>query len=694
MSPSSLPLLCRSQFRPGESLLSLLTRLTRLNCYGSVSTLKQWCLKGMEGSVDHPFEGTAFEKIASLTNLSWGAMYEATTHHFADVLIPPGTEAASLELSPGEERPLLPAGIAFEQLRPAFSGQFCPRCLEESAYHRVAWIPISVSVCLEHGCMLLDRCPDCWQLVTVQDIAEAYCTRCGCDLAEGHSCSIEGDTWGRFSQQIIQAWLGIVPMPDDIQPHSLPDQPPAVLCHILDGLRQSITGIRIDWKYLHHIPRDPQYRTLGPDGRVPYEGADSLSLLVDRMLTPEESYCLYTTAFKGLLNWPQGFYQFLRVYSLREVVQFRSKLCADLGVLYSQWLSKHWKQIPFVQDAFKQYVVDKYALLPSMAQSSCCQDEALLSEYPTYISIADAARSLGVSPKTVERLVEVGILFRYEFPACYELPDSLRETHYDFIRRVEVVELSHRWSDGISLEEVSRWLGLSESMVLNLVKADLLFAERGPEIKGSSHWMFSKQAVTECYYEVTKNLRRYIPGCPTVSLDKAAQILSVLGLDKIDLLRHVATGKLACYLSWGTQGLGQMTFTEGDVRTFLEESKADRGWVDQKEIARQMGVKESSISYWIESGLLSPVVVCGGVYYFDKNKADEFATGHIFMDQVVEIAGVTTDAIRKWVREGLLEPVSGPKVDRYYRNLFRREDVERLSLEKPSALVTPEPSDR
>ena len=43
-----------------------------------------------------------------------------------------------------------------------------------------------------------------------------------------------------------------------------------------------------------------------------------------------------------------------------------------------------------------------------------------------------------------------------------------------------------------------------------------------------SRWAFSKQAVTECSYEVTKNLRRYyISGSATIDLDEAAQITGV-----------------------------------------------------------------------------------------------------------------------------------------------------------------------
>lgn len=681
MGESSLLLLCRSHLRPDESLRSVLTRLTGLNCYGSVRTLRRWCLKGLKDNVSRPSEAETFERIASLTKIPWQVLYDATAHRFAGTLTPPGTQVKLLDFPSGKEVPLLPSRIAFEQLRPASAGQFCPRCLEESAYHRVAWIPVAVSACLQHRRLLLDRCPDCWQPVTIEDIAEGHCARCGADLTEGHSRSIEDDTWGQFSQQVIQAWLGVAPMPDEAQPYSLPDQPPAVLYHILDGLRQSITGVRVDWKYLYQIPSDPQYRMLGPDVTIPYRSADGLSLLFDRTLTPEESYCLYATAFKGMVNWPEGFHEFLRAYRLRDVVQFSSKLCADFGGLYSEWLRKHWRQIRLVQDAFHQYLVDDYALSPSVAQPSRCQDGPELSESPTYVTVTDAARLLGVSPKTVDRLVEVGLLFRYEFPECHDFPERVREARYNFIRRTEVMELCDRWADGASLAEVTRWLGLSERIVLVLIRADLLFAERGPEIDGSSCWMFSRQAVTECYYEVTKNLRRYTPGSPTIDLDEAARILSALGLDEADILQRVASGKLTCYLSWRSGGLERMMFSEGDIRALLEESKLEKEWVSHKEVAQRMGVKNSSLSRWIESGLLPPVVACGSVCYFNQDTAEKFVTGHVFIDEAAEIAGVEADVVRGWTHEGLLTPVSGPKVDLYYRNLFRRDDVERLRRE-------------
>ena len=127
-------------------------------------------------------------------------------------------------------------------------------------------------------------------------------------------------------------------------------------------------------------------------------------------------------------------------------------------------------------------------------------------------------------------------------------------------------------------------------------------------------------------------------------------------------------------------------FTEANIRVCLEEFKEERKWVDTKEIAQRIEVKEPTIWRWIKAGLLAPVVVCGSTHYFDHDAVEAFITGHVFSEQAAEILGVGVDMVRKWTREGQLKPVSGPGVDLYYRNLYRREDVEQL---RPELLTTP-----
>lgn len=682
-----LPLLCRTQLQPGESLLSLLTRLAGLNSYGSIQMLTRWCLGDSRDNMERPWQAATFDRIASLTKLPWQTLYDATPHRFAQVLTPPGTEPEWLDVPSGEAVPLLPSTVAFEQLRSSLAGQFCPQCLAESAYHRVAWLPIAVSVCLQHDCLLLDHCPDCWQPVTVQDVATSCCSRCGFDLAQASSRSIQDDAWGQFSQQVIQAWLGITPLPGETLPYSLPREPPAVIYHILDGLRQSLEGVRAEWKYLYRLPDTPQYRVPAPDDTLPYRETDSLSLLFDKTLTPAESYCLYATAFKAVVDWPRGFYEFLRAYSLRDVVHLDKRLSADLGDLYSGWLKKQGRQVPLVQDAFHQYLVDNYALFPSVSESNRRSSTSCLADGPSYITATEAARLLGLSPKTIDHLVEAGLLFQYAFPECCELPGYFQEVRYNFVRRAEVMELHDRWISGVSLGEAAQWLGVTESVILSLMKAGFLFAESGAEVDGSANWVFSKQAVTECYYEVTRSVRRYTPDTKVVSLVKAVQILSGLGLDEAKVLEHVARGKLTCYLPKDSRSLDRLVFTIGDIRAFLEMSKEEMGWMNHKEISKRMSVHDPTVVRWIKSGLLSSVVTCGGWYYLDRHSVEQFVNGHVFLSDAAKVAGVSEGVIKGWVANGLLKPVSGPQVDFYYRELFRRQDVERLSRQGRSGLI-------
>jgi len=678
MNNLSLPLLCRAEFRPDESLLSLLTRLTGLNCYGSFQNLARWCFNGAKEDVRRPSQVNTFEQISSLTQIPSPTLYNATAHRFTQAFVLPGTETECLDLPSGEKVPLLPSAIAFEQLRPASTAQFCPQCLEESMCHRIGWLPLAVSACLQHECLLLDHCPRCWHPVTVQDIAESCCGHCGFDLTRGKALSIADDTWGRFSQQIIHAWLGLAPRPAKIQPYTLLDQPPAVLYHLLDGLRQSITGARVSWEYLHRAPRTVQHRDPASNDTIPRQNADVWSLLFDRTFTTEESYCLYSTAFKGIVNWPTGFHEFLRAYSMRNVVEFNSQLNADFDMLYSEWLQGHWKQFSFVQEAFCQYLVDRYAVAPSVAQTDFEQDSLASPASTAYLTTDETARLLDVSPKTVNRFVETGLLFRYRFPGVYDLQSNVNDVYYDLIRRTEVIRLCDRWVDGVSLDDVIQWLGFSEPIVLGLVKANLLFAEHGPDIDGSRCWKFSKQAVTECYYEVTKHLRPFTPEAAVIDLAEAARILSPLGLNEAGILKQAATGRLVCYVSSEESGRKRMVFTAGDLLAVLESLKAENNWVNDKDLAKWMGVKQSSVHHWIESGLLVPTTVCGEVYYFTQCMAKQFIDGHVFIDKAAQIAGVDVSVVREWVRNGLLEPVSGPNVDLYYRNLFRWKDVERL----------------
>lgn len=60
----------------------------------------------------------------------------------------------------------------------------CPFCLQSQPYLRLIWRLLPVTVCLEHGCLLQDRCSACGAMLTPvsQDHRHLRCPTCGADL--------------------------------------------------------------------------------------------------------------------------------------------------------------------------------------------------------------------------------------------------------------------------------------------------------------------------------------------------------------------------------------------------------------------------------------------------------------------------------------------------------------------------------
>jgi hypothetical protein len=180
----------------------------------------------------------------------------------------------------------------------------------------------------------------------VRDILATRCPACQHQLTQAPVTDISGDQFGILSQATIAAWLGLSSsMP--IQDYgALPNAPPAKLYRFLDGLRRTVMSI--------HLPWDHVYQASSGVGRPLFPCTSKSDL------TPAKAYILYATAFQALVNWPQGFYDFLDAYRQRDGQIPSPHIRSDLGRLYAFWLTKVWclPTFQFVQDAFAQYIAN------------------------------------------------------------------------------------------------------------------------------------------------------------------------------------------------------------------------------------------------------------------------------------------------------------------------------------------------
>lgn len=680
-------LLARTALLPGESLPSLLARLSLLNCYDAPDNLSQLLRERgnardiIKDRITFPRRLGMYQRLKELTCVSIPDLYAASAHQFATVLTPPDTLLEFLELSHDNSVALLAPSLASKQLRPVGAGQFCPLCLQDAAYHRSIWMPIAASACLQHCCLLIDRCEQCDKSLSIHEIVEMRCHKCKGNLVEAKILHLNNDL-GLLFQRIIQSWLTNDAISDDIM-HILPQEPSRALYRVVDGLQWATRMLGAGWSHLHHVTGHSQAPTFQQGNG-------------QNTITPYESYLLYTTAFKGLVNWPAGFYEFLEGYryQLRSGKSLNGGPKADLGNLYTQWLQDYWQHpaFEFVQSAFQSYFTDTYSLSSAVVRTNMCLENPGVAEHFSYINVAEAARYLGTTPKTVDMLVKTGRL------TCRDLGQT-HKRKYRLVNRAELSVLRNEWNEEVSRAEAAKWLGTTEQMIVDLVKVGLLAAERSPA-DGCPYWKFSRPVLIECLEKVSKHVESFLSQEKTkqgsfINLAKASRQLFVVGLNAASILLSVAEGKLKAYCSAGqVSQLSTLIFDHLDIQKYIQSVKSENGWIGREETARHLGVKDVTLTRWVKHGLISPIATYGHVQYFDQKAITTFITENVTSEEATEILSVGRLTVQKWARLGMLADacVSGPNIDGHHTYLFNREKLtwwrnERLTFGEAVSLL-------
>ncbi len=198
----------RSPLLPGESLLSLLVRLEKLNYY-EPGIIARLCHQTTDGSKEmicpaHARQAHTFVQLSNLTGLDPAQLFAASIHGLASVLNMAGNKEY-ITLPGGQVKPLLDRHNHLK--RPDNHAQFCPLCIEADAYHRQLWSFYLTTLCLEHQCKLVRQCPGCGHEISVAQVVSRRCQICQADLRQTPVTSVASDTWDLASQQLVQRWL-------------------------------------------------------------------------------------------------------------------------------------------------------------------------------------------------------------------------------------------------------------------------------------------------------------------------------------------------------------------------------------------------------------------------------------------------------------------------------------------------------
>lgn len=656
-------LLRRSPLLPGESLESLLARLAQRNHYPSGAVLELLCRERLPhpDRIAQPKRAETFLELADLVGLPIAELYAASPHRFAAVMRPPNSPAPMLQLSSGPPVPLLTRPFLASQIWPEATVQFCPYCLQEATYHRVAWLPVAVSVCLRHHCLLVQHCPRCGSSLRVPNLLEDSCPACGLALTEVHPISVAADERGLAGQKWIQSWLGLAPPSATLPASSWPILEPAILYGVLEGLRQTVMRVGPGWSFLASPP----------------DNEELFPCRNRKELTPGKAYVLYATALRGLIDWPRGLYAFLNAYQRRDGRQPSGQVEEDLGYLYHSWIEGAWRKPDFlwVQEAIDSYLAQHF-VLPVLLRLPRAKNRPAFRDSLPYTSTMTAAMELGTNTEMIHRLVQTGALVTYP-----QEEDSAGVELSGWVRRVELGVLQQQ--EFISLEQAALLLGATTPMTLNLVDAGLITAVRHLPAGGFPTWQLGYEALDDFLQRLQEVLWR-----PTMTSDlaicfpEAVQQLSVHGLNAASLLMGLFQGQVRGYWPAGENRLDELRIHRHDLARWGEQLASPRSLWSLPQVAAHMGVDQATVRAWVKRGLLASIKKRPQGLRFHRDLVNFLADEYVLSPKAAQMLVVSLPILRQLVQDQFLRPISGPSVDGLRHDLFRRQDVRQLVLQR------------
>lgn len=678
------PFLCRSPLLPGESLASLLVRLSLLNAYPSpnmVISIGKERLSVKDVLTQPRYDGT-YHVLAGLTQLAPGTLYRATPHAFAERLTMPGDESPTVELTDGKVVPVLTPGMLQHHIWSAQRASYCPRCLQEGPYHRLAWMLCAINVCLSHRCLLVRECRACQSLLRVTDIVKGQCPKCEFDLTTATTVDVSGDDFGLFAQSTLLGWFGMAPeesyapysVPNSPQTNwsrgaaSMPQQTEPILYRLVTGIQRSLLGIGTEWSYWH------------PASKCFWTPSVSRQTRLLQSLAPEAAYLLLATAFRAVVNWPHNFYTFLDAYRDRDGLTTRRTFSRDFGALYRLCLTKRWasSHFQFVQEAFDDYLIESYPVTASLFSYHRYRSTPQFANRLPCMPANEVTERLQAPLRVLDRLLASGFLVNYR----KAVPRTL---FYQpgFICRHEVLDLEKRWASGMPQEDAVRLLGLSVSIINDLMDAGMLTTTSDPLKEDANSKLARKPVMTlvERLMYGAGAIRELQPY--TNYLSDMAPTLFHYGYRPV-MVMELARKHLIRF-GWDRQPgprFGELWVSTEDLDIQLDLLPEARPFLSRAQAAHQLHVSATVLMQWSHRGLIPCFRERGLGWQFARADVERFAAQYVVLEEAAYLLGIYSQTLRLWIKKGVLSPISGRGIDGCQRPLFRRADVEQLRLSR------------
>jgi excisionase family DNA binding protein len=302
-----------------------------------------------------------------------------------------------------------------------------------------------------------------------------------------------------------------------------------------------------------------------------------------------------------------------------------------------------------------------------------------LIERFSFVSINHASEMLGVSPSTIQKLINVGLLNSY--------PGNAEGSSICYVRKSDLEKLRRSWSFLLNLGELAGRLGVSEDVALDMVKAGL-FSMSLARAHVFSEWKFGEIAIEKFISKLQDRTALFpvddsaLPFAP-MTLTQASRKLAMVGLNAALIFKRVAEGKLPAY-RYASRAFfcGEILFDPSDISECSRAVKVENGWLARAEVAKRLKIKDSTLARWVKTRLITPIAYRAGAQYFNRDEVEKFAVDHLTSQEAAEFLEVGELTVQRWAQQGRLDAVSGPEIDGCHAYRFKREYLARWKEER------------
>lgn len=520
--------------------------------------------------------------------------------------------------------------------------RFCPECFAEKPYWRLHWEHALYTVCHQHGCLLVERCPQCSKELTWDRSQLGYC-----------DCTSRLSTWPREKRPEIERHL----------------------CLRLARCIAADAGIsfKIDenvWKILSDQISTAEITALifvfGGYGEMqitpPKQGPYSLTNL-------KVTHNLVRVTAQLLEDWPSRFLTFFRETGKYGLPDAHKQEPPIHFVTFGKILRARFASpaLEFVLEEYRRFMTENWrGVLNSRntwANSDDFQDQR-------YMPAKLVARHLRITYKRVTELVQKNILHGY-------ITHTAQGRVFVVVDRNSIPNAEAYFNDQMTLAGAGILLGLPTRRVDELVTAGYLTSMPEPR---TGNRLLSRQ-------EIATFIKR-LSCCTREPVED--DLLTIHTLLKV----HLATQEeFTAFISAIIKGMISPianSLTERGLAGFAFERKEFYKWrsalrmkfeingITVTDAAIRLSVKQEVAYHLVHTGLLpSAINILGKKKCRLIRQADieDFQATYVSITHLARFKKTSPKALINFLTSVGIQPIAGPGVNGCRQYFFRRADI-------------------